>query len=358
MEFPAPRRKTIPIFVGTVKIGGDALVSVQSMTTTDTRDVTATTAQIQALAHAGCEIIRVTVNSKEAAEALPKIKEASPIPLIADIHFDYTLALKSIAAGVDGLRLNPGNIGGRHKVQEVVHAARERNIPIRIGVNAGSLDRQLLEKYGRTPEAMVESALRHIHLLEKENFDLIKVSLKASDVPRTVTAYRLLAEKVDYPFHIGVTEAGTLFSGTIRSAIGLGILLAEGIGDTLRVSLSADPVKEIRVAYTILRDLGLRKQGVEMIACPTCGRAEIDVIPLAERIEQRLLSVKSYLKVAVMGCVVNGPGEAKEADVGVAGGKNVGLLFKKGEIIQRLKPDNLEEPLIEAVRTLTGEEIP
>jgi len=358
MEFPVPRRKTRSLFVGPVEIGGDAPISVQSMTTTDTRDVGATLRQIEALARAGCEIIRLTVNSREAAEALPQIKVCSPVPLIADIHFDHTLALASIAAGVDGLRLNPGNIGGQRKVREVVRAAKERKIPIRIGVNAGSLEKDLLEKYGRTPEAMVESALRHIHLLEKEGFDLIKVSLKASDVPRTVVAYRLLAEKVDYPFHIGVTEAGTLFSGTVRSAIGLGILLAEGIGDTLRVSLSADPVEEIRVAYTILRDLGLRKQGVEMIACPTCGRAEIDVIPLAERIERRLLSVKSYLKVAVMGCVVNGPGEAKEADVGVAGGKNVGLLFKKGEIVQRLKPDDLEEPLIEAIRTLTGEEIP
>ena len=358
MEFPVPRRKTRSLFVGPVEIGGDAPISVQSMTTTDTRDVGATLRQIEALARAGCEIIRLTVNSREAAEALPQIKASSPVPLIADIHFDHTLAIASIEAGVDGLRLNPGNIGGQQKVREVVRAAKERKIPIRIGVNAGSLEKDLLEKYGRTPEAMVESALRHIHLLEKEGFDLIKVSLKASDVPRTVVAYRLLAEKVDYPFHIGVTEAGTLFSGTVRSAIGLGILLAEGIGDTLRVSLSADPVEEIRVAYTILRDLGLRKQGVEMIACPTCGRAEIDVIPLAERIERRLLSVKSYLKVAVMGCVVNGPGEAKEADVGVAGGKNVGLLFKKGEIVQRLKPDDLEEPLIEAIRTLTGEEIP
>jgi len=328
------------------------------MTTTDTRDVAATTAQIQALARAGCEIVRLTVNTDEAAAVLPRIKAASPVPLIADIHFDHTLALKSIEAGIDGLRLNPGNIGGQRKVREVVRAAKERNVPIRIGVNAGSLEKDLLEKHGRTPEAMVESALRHIHLLEREGFDLIKVSLKASDVPRTVAAYRLLAEKVDYPFHIGVTEAGTLFSGTIRSSIGLGILLAEGIGDTMRVSLSADPVEEIRVAYTILRDLGLRKQGVEMIACPTCGRAEIDVIPLAERIERRLLSVKTYLKVAVMGCVVNGPGEAKEADVGVAGGKNVGLLFKKGEIVQRLRPDDLEEPLIEAVRALTGETIP
>ena len=358
MEFPAPRRKTRPLFVGPVEIGGDAPVSVQSMTNTDTRDISATLDQIRRLARTGCEIVRLTVNTPEAAEALPHIKAGSPVPLVADIHFDHTLALKSIAAGVDGLRLNPGNIGSRRKVREVVRAAKERNIPIRIGVNAGSLEKDLLEKYGRSPKAMVESALRHIHLLEKEGLDLIKVSLKASDVLRTVTAYRLLAERVNYPFHIGITEAGTRFSGTIRSAIGLGILLAEGIGDTLRVSLSADPVEEVRVAYTILRDLGLRKQGVEMISCPTCGRAEIDVIPLAERIERRLLPVRTYLKVAVMGCVVNGPGEAKEADVGVAGGKNVGLLFRKGRIVQRLRPDELEEPLIEAIRALTGEEIP
>ncbi|RTZ89664.1 MAG: 4-hydroxy-3-methylbut-2-en-1-yl diphosphate synthase [Deltaproteobacteria bacterium] len=358
MEFLPKRRRTRPVSVGSVQVGGDAPISVQSMTTTDTRDISATIHQIRDLARAGCEIVRLAVNTEGAARALPRIKEVSPVPLIADIHFDHTLALLSIEGGVDGLRINPGNIGSQRKVREVVHAAMDRNVPIRIGVNAGSLERDLLAKYGRTPQAMVESALGHIRLLEKEGFDKIKVSLKASDVPRTVLAYRLLAQRVDYPFHIGITEAGTLFSGTIRSAIGLGILLAEGIGDTLRVSLSADPVEEIKVAYTILRDLGIRKQGVEIIACPTCGRAEIDVIPLAARIERRLLGVKSFLKVAVMGCVVNGPGEAKEADVGVAGGKQVGLLFRKGKIIRRLKPDNLEEPLIEEVRALTGETIP
>jgi len=358
MEFLSQRRPTRAVHIGPIQVGGNAPISVQSMTTTETRNVKATLQQIELLAKAGCEIVRLAVNTKEAAKALPRIKAGSPIPLIADIHFDHTLALDSIKAGVDGLRLNPGNIGGRHKVREVVIAAKERRVPIRIGVNAGSLERDLLAKYGRTPQAMVESALRHIHLLEKEGFELIKVSLKASDVPRTVTAYRLLVEKIDYPFHVGITEAGTLFSGTIRSAVGLGILLAEGIGDTIRVSLSADPVEEIRVAYAILRDLGLRKQGVEMIACPTCGRAEIDVIPLAEKIERRLLGVKTYLKVAVMGCVVNGPGEAKEADVGVAGGKDIGLLFKKGKIIRRLKPEALEEALIKETRTLTGEKIP
>lgn len=358
MGFLAKRRPSNPVFVGSVKIGGGAPISVQSMTTTDTRDVESTTAQIRELARAGCEIVRVAVNSDESAEALPAIKGSSAIPLIADIHFDHTLALKSIKNGVDGLRINPGNIGNQQKVREVVKAAKMENIPIRIGVNAGSLERDLLHKYGRTPLAMVESALRHIHMLEREGFDQIKVSLKASDVPRTIAAYRLLAQKVPYPFHIGITEAGTLFSGTIRSSVGMGILLAEGIGDTMRVSLSADPVEEIKVAYTILRDMGIRKRGVEMIACPTCGRAEIDVIPLADRIERRLFSVKTPLKVAVMGCVVNGPGEAREADVGIAGGRHKGLLFKKGEIIRQLPPDDLEEPLIEEVRNLTGESIP
>ncbi len=358
MEFLAKRRVTRPLFIGSVQIGGDAPVSVQSMTTTRTANVSETTVQIQQLARAGCEIVRVTVNTREAANALPAIKAASPIPIIADIHFDHTLALMAIENGVDGLRINPGNIGSKEKVHEVVQAAKGRRVPIRIGINAGSLERDLLHKYGRTPEAMVESALKHISLLEKEGFDLIKVSLKASDVARTVTAYRLLAQKVPYPLHIGITEAGTRFSGTIRSAIGLGILLSEGIGDTMRVSLSADPVEEVKVAYAILRDLGLRRRGVELISCPTCGRAEIDVISLATRIEQRLSAVKTPLKVAVMGCVVNGPGEAAEADVGVAGGKHKGLLFKKGEIIRRLPADNLEEPLLDEIRALTGETIP
>ncbi len=358
MEFPAKRRTTRPVFVGPVQIGGQAPISVQSMTTTLTADTSKTIAQILRLVEAGCEIVRVTVNTQEAARALPAIKSAIPIPLIADIHFDHRLALMALKNGVDGLRINPGNIGSRQKIREVVQAAKDARAPIRIGVNAGSLERDLLQRYGRTPEAMVESALRHVALLEKEGFDQIKISLKASDVPRTVAAYRLLAKKVTYPFHIGITEAGTLFSGTIRSAIGLGILLSEGVGDTLRVSLSADPVEEIKVAYAILRDLGIRQRGVEMIACPTCGRAEIDVIPLAARIEQRLASLRTPLKVAVMGCVVNGPGEAQEADVGVAGGKHTGLLFRNGKVIRRLPPDDLEEPLIEEVRALTGEPIP
>ncbi len=357
MTFPAARRKTVQISVGRVRVGGGAPVSVQSMTTTNTADADATIQQIKRLATAGCEIVRVTVNNRDAALALREITGKSPIPVIADIHFDHELALQSIKNGVDGLRINPGNIGSRRKVQAVVLAAKERNIPIRIGVNAGSLEKEHLITYGRTPRAMVESALKHIQILEKEGFDQIKVSLKASDVARTVTAYRLLAEKVPYPLHIGVTEAGTLFSGTIRSAIGLGILLAEGIGDTLRVSLSADPVEEIKVAYAILRDLGIRRRGVEMISCPTCGRAEIDVISLANRIEKRLFSVQTPLKIAVMGCVVNGPGEAQEADIGVAGGKNIGILFKKGVLVKRLPPRELEETLIGEIRALTGEEI-
>ncbi len=358
MELPGKRRVTRPVFVGSVQVGGDAPISVQSMTTTDTRDSQQTLAQINKLAEVGCEIVRVTVNSREAAQALSVITSSSPIPVIADIHFDYALALLSLKNGIDGLRINPGNIGSQLKVREVTRVAREENVPIRIGVNAGSLERDLVERYGRSPKAMVESALRHIAFLEKEGFYDIKVSLKASDVLRTVQAYRLLAKRVPYPFHIGITEAGTIFSGTIRSAIGLGILLSEGIGDTMRVSLSADPVQEVRVAYAILRDLGLRHRGVEMISCPTCGRAEIDVISLATRIENRLISVKTPLKVAVMGCVVNGPGEAQEADVGIAGGNQKGLLFRKGRIIRRLPPDDLEEPLIDEIRSLTGEFIP
>jgi len=358
MNIPTVRRKTAQISIGPVKVGGGAPISVQSMTTTLTADADKTLHQIKRLVSAGCEIVRVTVNSEDAALALREIVRKSSIPVIADIHFDYKLALQSIKNGVDGLRINPGNIGSRRKVKEIVSAAKERNIPIRIGVNAGSLEKELLSTYGRTPRAMVESALKHIHILEKENFDQIKISLKASDVPRTVEAYRRLAEKVSYPLHIGITEAGTLFSGTIRSAIGLGILLAEGIGDTLRVSLSADPVEEIKVAYAILRDLGIRRRGIEMISCPTCGRAEIDVISLASRIEKRLFPVKTPLKIAVMGCVVNGPGEAEEADIGVAGGKNIGILFKKGVLVRRIPPKELEETLVSEIRILTGEVIP
>ncbi|MEE9613759.1 MAG: flavodoxin-dependent (E)-4-hydroxy-3-methylbut-2-enyl-diphosphate synthase, partial [Thermodesulfobacteriota bacterium] len=318
------RRETRGIRVGDVAIGGGAPVSVQSMTNTPTADVGATVSQIRALHGAGCEIVRVAVPDMEAAEALggiiKEVKELK-VPVIADIHFDWRLALKAVDNGVDGLRLNPGNIGSRERVEEVVRAAAERAIPIRIGVNSGSLEKDILKKYGHpTAEAMVESALRHIHILEDMEFREIKVALKASDVWTTIDAYRLLAEKVDYPFHVGITEAGTLFSGTIKSSVGIGVILAGGIGDTIRVSLTGDPVEEVKVGWEILKALGLRKRGVNIISCPTCGRLKFDCVSIALEIEKRLAHVREPVNVAVMGCVVNGPGEAVEADVGIAGG--------------------------------------
>jgi len=352
---PAPRRKTRPIRVGTVQVGGDAPVSVQSMANTDTRDADKTAAQIRELAAAGCEIARVAVPDERAAAALPLIKKQISIPLVADIHFDYRLALRALEGGVDGLRINPGNIGGPEKVAAVVKAAKSRNVPIRIGVNAGSLEKELLEKYG-APEApaLVESALGQIRRLERLGFREIKVSVKASDVPVMIAAYRLLAEKVDYPFHVGVTEAGTLRSGTVKSAVGIGALLAEGIGDTIRVSLTGSPVEEVRVGYEILKALGLRQRGIELISCPTCGRTEIDLIRIAEEVEEKLRDVTAPLKVAVMGCVVNGPGEARHADVGIAGGKGVGLLFRRGEIIRRVPEEKLAEELVREVREMAS----
>ncbi len=330
------------IQVGSVAIGGGAPVVVQSMTNTDTRDWQATVDQIRRLEEAGCELVRVAVLDQEAVEQLPQIKSAIGIPLIADIHFDHRLALGALRAGVDGLRLNPGNIGGADRVRTVVKAARERQVPIRIGVNSGSLEKELLAEHGRpTPEAMVASALRHIRLLEDHDFDLIKVSLKSSDVLDTIRAYRLLAAQVDYPLHLGITEAGTLVDGAIKSALGIGILLFEGIGDTIRVSLTRDPADEIPVAYSILRGLKLRERGVELISCPTCGRTEIDLIPLVEEADRLLRKVRTPIKVAIMGCVVNGPGEAREADVGIAGGRGKGLLFKKGERIETLAETDL-----------------
>lgn len=347
------RRQTRDIKVGDVGVGGSNLISVQSMTNTDTRDVGKTVAQISELTNAGCEIVRVAVPDTEAAEAIKGIKAQINIPLIADIHFDYQLALTAIDNGVDGLRINPGNIGSDLKVRQVVEKAKERGISIRIGVNGGSLEKSLLEKYGHpTPEAMVESALRHIKILEAESFYDIKVSLKASNIPLMVKAYQLLAQKVDYPFHVGVTEAGTLQSGTIKSAVGIGALLAQGIGDTIRVSLTGDPVHEIRVGYDILKALGLRQRGAEIISCPTCGRTEIGLIPMAEAVEKYLEKVDKPIKVAVMGCVVNGPGEAREADIGIAGGKGVGLIFKKGEIIRKVKEAELLPTLLEEIEKL------
>jgi (E)-4-hydroxy-3-methylbut-2-enyl-diphosphate synthase len=356
MDNPILRRKTKRITLGGVEIGGGAPVSVQSMCNTDTRDAEATLGQIGKLEQAGCELVRLAVPDEAAAKALGRIRKGTKLPLIADIHFDHRLALEAVRQGVDGLRINPGNIGGKAKVSEVVAACRDRGVPIRIGVNAGSLEKQLLEKYGRpTPEAIVESAFGHIRILEELNFNELKVSLKASDVMTTVAAYRLFSQKSDYPLHIGVSEAGTLFSGAIKSGVGLGLLLAEGLGDTMRVSLTADPVEEVRVAYEILKALKIRRHGVNLVSCPTCGRTEIDIIGLASEVERRLAHVKTPVTVAVMGCVVNGPGEAREADVGIAGGKGVGLLFRHGEIVRKLDEKELADTLVKEVEELVRE---
>jgi (E)-4-hydroxy-3-methylbut-2-enyl-diphosphate synthase len=344
---------TRQITLGNLKIGGGAPVVVQSMTKTDTRDVSSTVAQIKRLESAGCEVIRVAVRDFEAAKAIKKIKRRIKIPLIADIHFDYRLALEAIANGADGLRINPGNIGDKLKIREVVNAAKDRGIPIRIGVNAGSLERELLKKYGHpTAQALVESAARHIKILEDFKFTAIKVSLKASDVMKTVEAYRLFSKKFDYPLHIGVSEAGPAFSGIIKSAIGLGILLSEGIGDTIRVSLTADPVEEVRVAYEILKSLHLRQIDPELISCPTCGRCEIDMQGLVDKVEVKLRDLKTPVKVAVMGCVVNGPGEAREADIGIAGGKGIGILFKHGKVVKKIKERELLSTLVREIKRL------
>lgn len=341
------RRKTRTLKLGAMNVGGAAPVSVQSMCNTDTRDVVATLKQIDDLVSAGCEIVRCAVPDESAALALSEIVTKCPIPLIADIHFDYRLALKAVDSGVAGLRINPGNIGDNWKVAEVVKACAQRQVPIRIGVNGGSLEKELLEKYGHaTAQAMVDSALGHIRILEDLGYEQLKVSLKASDVRRTVAAYRLLADQVDYPLHIGVTEAGTTWAGTIKSAAGLGALLYDGIGDTLRVSLTGDPVEEVRVGWEILKAMELRQRGPVFISCPTCGRCQIDLIPVAEEVEQRLQSLSVPLTIAVMGCVVNGPGEAREADLGIAGGKEMGLLFRKGEIIKRVPQSQLADALV------------
>ncbi len=341
--------------IGQLPIGGDAPVAVQSMTNTDTRDVNATVAQIQALINAGCELARVAVPDMVAAKALGEIKSAISIPLIADIHFQHQLAIEAVNQGVDALRLNPGNIGSDQRVREVVHACRDRGVPIRIGVNAGSLEKDLVDRFGHTPRAMVDSALRHIHLLEDQQFNLIKVSLKSSNVTDTIDAYCLLAEEVDYPFHIGITEAGTPTRGAIKSAVGIGILLYLGLGDTLRVSLTGDPVQEIFVAYQILQSLALRQRGIELISCPTCGRTEINLIDLATAVEKRLQHIRQPIKVAVMGCVVNGPGESRTADIGIAGGRGNGLLFRHGEILRKVPEDKLLDELVEEVEKLAAE---
>jgi (E)-4-hydroxy-3-methylbut-2-enyl-diphosphate synthase len=344
------RHPTKSISVGNVPVGGDAPVSVQSMTKTDTRDVSATVDQIHLLEDAGCEIVRVAVPDNAAAKALAAIKGRIAIPLIADIHFDHRLALMAIDGGVDGLRINPGNIGNEQKVAEVARNAFERRIPIRIGVNAGSLEKDLLKKYGHpTPQALAESALRHIKLLEACDFNLIKVSLKASDVLSTVAAYRLMASQNNYPLHLGVTEAGPLVRGLVKSSLGIGLLLAEGIGDTIRVSLTAPPVEEVKAGQAILRALELREFGPEIVSCPTCGRCEINIEPIVNELEDLFKTVKKPLTVAVMGCVVNGPGEAREADIGVALGKSSGVLFKKGQPIDKVDPKNLVDRLMKEI---------
>ncbi len=340
--------------IGKVAVGGGSQITVQSMTKTDTRDVDATVSQIRRLESAGCEIIRLAVPDMDAAQALGRIRGSVSIPIIADIHFDYRLALEAVKQGVDGLRLNPGNIGEAWKVGEVVAAAKDRGIPIRIGVNAGSLEKVLLAKYGHpTPGAIVESAEGHIRILEDLDFRDIKVSLKASNVMMTVNAYRLFSSRFDYPLHIGITETGPASTGAIKSAVGLGILLDEGIGDTMRVSLTADPEEEVRVAYEILRAVGIRKRGAEIVSCPTCGRCQVDMRPIAEEVERVLRSVKRPITVAVMGCVVNGPGEAREADFGVAAGKGEGLIFCRGEIVKKVRE---EEMLGELLRLINEQE--
>ena len=342
------RKTTKTVQIGNVRIGGGAPVAIQSMTNTKTEDVEATVRQIRALTEAGCEIVRCAVPTMEAAEALREIRRQITIPLVADIHFDYRLALKAIESGVDKVRINPGNIGSRERVRAVADAARERGIPIRIGVNSGSLEKPLLEKYGGvTAEALVESALSQAAVLEEMQFTDIVISIKASDVPLCVEAYELLSQRTDYPLHIGITEAGTPYEGTIKSAVGLGILLHEGIGDTLRVSLTGDPVEEIRAGRAILRAAGLRKGGIEVVSCPTCGRTQIDLIGLAEQVNDMVRDMPLDLKVAVMGCVVNGPGEAREADIGIAGGIGEGLLIRHGEVIRKVPEDQLLEALRE-----------
>jgi len=350
------RRISKPLRIGKVTIGGDVPIVVQSMTKTDTRDIPATINQIKELEDCGCEIVRVAVPDNEAAKSLASIKTSISLPLIADIHFDYRLALAALRTGVDGLRLNPGNIGDKEQIAKVVAASKERGVPIRIGVNAGSLPANFQPK-APLAERMVNMALKQIKLMESLDFDLIKVSLKAFDVPTTIQAYQMIADKTPYPLHLGVTEAGLPRTGAIRSAIGIGILLYQGIGDTIRVSLSAHPCEEVFVAYEILKSLGLRQRGPTLVSCPSCGRAEVDIIALAEAVSKRLEKISKPIKVAVMGCVVNGPGEAREADVGIAGGKKVGALFKRGEMVRKVPETELLAALLEEVAALTGETV-
>ena len=349
-DLPKPTRT---IYLGRVPVGGGNPVTVQSMTKTDTRDLSATVGQIHRLQDAGCEIIRVAVPDREAGENLGAIKKAITIPLVADIHFDYRLALLALEQGVDGLRLNPGNIGSRERIARVVKKAKERSVPIRVGVNAGSLEKKVLKKYGSaTAEALVESALNHVRLLEDEGFGLIKISIKASDPLSTIAAYRKISSETDYPLHIGVTEAGPPFSGAIKSAAALGILLYQGLGDTIRISLTGEPVLEVMAAYHLLRALHLRKRGVEIVSCPLCGRSETNLAPIVREVEERVGSWPDSLHLAIMGCCVNGPGEAREADVGIAAGKDGGILFRKGKIIRKVARADLVQTLIAEAQKL------
>lgn len=348
------RKETRKIKIGNKTfIGGDSRITVQSMTNTDTRDIKSTVNQIRNLEIAGCDIIRCAVPDMEAAKAIGEIAKQISIPLVADIHFDYKLALESIKNGVSALRINPGNIGSIERVKMVAEACNDKNIPIRIGVNSGSLEKELLAKYGKPcPEALVESALKSADILEKMNFRDIVISIKSSDVQTMINSYRLMSEKSDYPLHLGVTESGTPWRGTIKSSVGIGTLLAEGIGDTIRVSLTGDPVEEIKVGNEILKALGIKKGGIEFVSCPTCGRTQIDLIGIAKEIEDKLASCKKDIKVAIMGCVVNGPGEAREADIGIAGGKGEGIIFKKGEILKKVKEEDLVQELMKEIDKL------
>ncbi len=345
------RRVTRRIYIGKVPIGDGAPVAVQSMTNTDTRDIQSTVNQIKSLARYGCEIVRLAIPDEDAANAFKKIRARVEVPLVADIHFDHRLALKVLEGNADGLRINPGNIGSQQAVEKVVRAASDRGVPIRIGVNAGSLQKDILAKYGYpSPEAMVESALIHVGILESKGFDKIKISLKSSNAINTIRAYELLSEKVDYPLHLGVTEAGTLIPGTVKNTLGIGFLLAKGIGDTFRVSLTRDPVEEVKVAYEILRALDIRHRGVEIISCPTCGRCQIDLFSLVDSVDKALSDITESPKVAIMGCVVNGPGEAKEADLGIAGGKGKGIFFRNGRVVKKVPEKDLEKVIVEEVK--------
>jgi len=347
-------RNTRQIELGGIKIGGGAPITVQSMTKTDTRDIPGTVAQIKSLEKAGCDIVRLAVPDMDAAKSLGEIKKQTNIPIISDIHFDYKLALEAVKQGVDGMRINPGNIGSKYRIKAVVDAVRERGIPIRIGVNSGSLEKDILKKHGSpTAEALAESAFRHVEILEDLDFRDIKISVKSTDVKKMIASYRILAERCEYPLHLGVTEAGTYEMGTIKSSIGIGTLLAEGIGDTIRVSLTGDPVDEIIVGFNILRSLGLRRNGIELISCPGCGRLEIDLMKLVKDVEDRItdINLPRPIKVAILGCVVNGPGEASEADIGIAGGKGKGMLYKDGKLVRSFKEDQIVDELVKELKT-------